>query len=469
MGVSAQKVYDGSPVLAQHAMVSVSGYQRNRSRYGRAYWDHRHWLEDFDRWSLDRKVEYQSEELVRFVRHAATDSAFYSGLYAALDLSQLRTVEDLNLLPIVDKEMLRADMESVYTIPKRGSVEGHTGGTTGKSLVVLMTPEDMMKRMAMLDHFKHRVGFEHRKMRRATFNGKHIVPPNSKAKTFWRYNAACKQMIYSTFHINEENLERYVKSLNTFQPHALDGFFTSMLDIANYIERNEIEMSFHPVGIFPTSETVTQSGRQLLERVFGCRVYDQYASSEGAPFVTECAAGTLHIELSSGVFEPGEDDEVLVTSFTTRGTPLIRYAIGDSMVLGGGTECECGIASTTVSSISGRKDDFLYRADGAKINGGNVANLFKNMPNALIRAQLTQDRMNEVHIALQVDVHRYSPRYDSQLREEFLHKFGSGTSLVIEHVTEIPREPSGKTRFIRNRVAPGSPAIWAGRRHEEES
>ena len=193
---------------------------------------------------------------------------------------------------------MRAHIEEVMTIPRKGAVEGHTGGTTGKSLVVRMTAEDMMRRMATLDHFKSRVGFEHLKMKRATFNGKHIVPPGQKKKVFWRYNAACKQMIFSSFHLTEVNMGEYVRQLNRFRPQAIDGFFTSMCDVAKYIERHQIPLEFQPVAIFPTSETLTASGRELLERVFHCKVYDQYASSEGAPFVMECADQFLHMELS---------------------------------------------------------------------------------------------------------------------------------------------------------------------------
>jgi len=449
---SLQRIYDRTPVLVQNLLVSLSGYERNRSRYGRTYWSYRRWLEEFDSWSLDPKLEYQRAELVRFVKRAASSSPFYHQLYSDVDLDSFQGVEDLARLPIVDKEMLRAHMDSVYTVPRRGNIEGHTGGTTGKSLVVLFTPEDQMRRMAQLDHFKHRHGFEHRTMRRATFNGKHIVPPESSSRVFWRYNHACRQMIYSTFHIVEQNLDAYVESLNKFKPHALDGFFTSMVDVANYIDRHGIELTFSPVGIFPTSETVTDPGRALLERVFGAKVHNQYASSEGAPFVTECSAGALHVELASGVFESTSDGEVLVTSFTTHGTPLIRYRIGDSMDFAGHAACSCGAQSPIVTSISGRRDDYLYRADGAKINAGNVANLFKNMSNALVRAQAIQDRRDEVRILLQVDRGRYSAADDDLLRQEFAHKFGTGTTLRIEHVDAIPCESSGKHRLIRNMV-----------------
>lgn len=230
----------------------------------------------------------------------------------------------------------------------------------------------------------------------------------------------------------------------------------SMVDIANYIERHKIELEFKPVAIFPTSETLTQTGRELLERVFGCKVYDQYASSEGAPFVTECENQVLHMELSSGVFEHinYQDDEVLVTSFTTHGTPLIRYRIGDSMIFdNNSSNCECYThRNHIVKEIQGRKLDYLYTPKGAKINGGNVANLFKNMPNALIRAQTIQNKIDQINILLEVDQNLYKSKYDKLLQEEFKHKFGENTKLKILHVNEIPRETSGKFRFIINNV-----------------
>ncbi len=205
-------------------------------------------------------------------------------------------------------------------------------------------------------------------------------------------------MIYSSFHITEKNIPYYVKSLNKFRPDAIDGFFTCMCDVASYIERHNIPLKFRPVAVFPTSETLTQSGRDLLERVFGCKVYDQYASSEGAPFVTECKDQKLHIELATGVFEHlSEDDtEILVTSFTTYGTPLIRYRIGDRMEFDAPDGCSCGMSGPLVRQIQGRRLDFLYTPDGAKINAGNVANLLKNLPNVIIRAQLKPDNWNEI-------------------------------------------------------------------------
>lgn len=453
MELSLQAVYDRAPILIQHLMTTVSGLVRNHSRYGSQYKEHRAWLEKFDSLSIDQKIAFQEQAVLELVRFARAESSYYSRAISDQQVQDLSVTGDLSNLPYLEKETLRSEIDNIVT-SIGPSVEASTGGTTGKSLIVRMTHDDTMKRMAMLDHFKSRVGFEHRKMRRATFMGKHIVPPSSTKPVFWRYNHACKQMLYSSFHLSHENLEYYVNSLNKFKPESIDGFFTSMLDVASYIEQEGIELTFTPVAIFPTSETITKSGRETLERVFGAKVYNQYASSEGAPFITECVEGTLHVEHSTGIFENFDPDEfeVAVTSFETHGTPLIRYKIGDAIELGEIVQCACGIESQEAVSILGRNDDYLVRADGSKINNANLSNLFKRMPNSLIAAQLIQENVSTVRVLLEVDSSKYNYKHDSLLREDFVHAFGNKTRLLIEHVDSIPREKSGKRRFVKNQL-----------------
>lgn len=451
-----QYIYDHSPIFIQNIFVSLKGYLNKRIRYGVEYYNYLEFLREFDKLKFAEKQKFQIEQLRKFLFFVVKNSAFYAKLYKGIEIEKIDSLESLKRLPTVDKEMLRDNITEITTHPDEPIVTSHTGGTTGKSLEVTMTYSDYMRRMAMLDHFKERVGFIHLKMKRATFNGKHIVPPTQRKNVYWRYNRACKQMIYSSFHIIEDNLSYYVESLNRFRPQAIDGFFTSMCDVANYIERHHIPLTFTPVAIFPTSETLTAEGRALLERVFHCKVYDQYASSEGAPFVTEWPDRKLRMELASGVFEHVEGtNEILVTSFTTHGTPLIRYRIGDTMEWD--TECFSDPISPIVHSIQGRRLDFLYTAEGAKINAGNVSNMLKYIPNAVIRAQFVQERIGEVVLLLEIDKQVYKPEYDELIRKEFIHKFGVSTNLFIKHVDSIPREKSGKFRMIKNSVQPYSP------------
>ena len=452
MGI-LEKIYDYSPVVFQNIMCTIAGIVNYRLRYGKSYCDELRFCEEFDKLTPKEQEEFQLKQVIEFIKYSNNNSRFYRELYFGIDLSKIKTIEDMKILPIVDKEMLRKNIDLVYTVPKNKSIIGNTGGTTGKSLTVRYTNEDYQIRMAVLDHFKARHGFVNIKMKRATFNGKHIIPPKYKGHEFWRFNAFCNQMIYSSFDLTEENMKYYVDSLNKFKPHAIDGFFSSICDIASYIERNNIRIDFHPIAVFPTSETLTDYGRQLIERVFSCKVYNQYASSEGAPFITECDNQRLHIEMNTGVFEILNTGELLVTSFTTHGTPLIRYAIGDSVELyNNEVTCKCGLNGQLVKRIEGRKLDYLLKTNGAKINAGNISNILKYMPNSVVKTQFHQISKNNIQVLLEIDSKRFKEIDRRLILDECIHTFGEDMNIDINVVESISREKSGKYRMIINDI-----------------
>ncbi|MEN6521635.1 MAG: phenylacetate--CoA ligase family protein [Armatimonadota bacterium] len=450
-----QNIYDRSPIFSQNAMATIYGYMVNRQRYGKRYYEYLSFLKQFDCLSRQEQQAYQLDQLVKLLAHAVRNSKFYRDLYAGIDINAIGSIEDIKILPIVTKEQLRENIDLVVAVDKSSACESHTGGTTGKSLIVYFTEDNSCERMATLDHFKMKHGFVNLRMKKATFNGKHIVPPNQRNKVFWRYNAASKQMVFSSFHHNNENIPYYIAALNKFQPAAIDGFVSSIYDIAAFVERHGLRFSFSPVAVFPTSETVTPAHREVIERVFGCPVRDQYASSEGAPFVYECSQGNMHYDLSSGVIETLDDTgEILVTSFTTYGTPLIRYRIGDSMVLDDPSKCcPCGMHTPLITRIDGRVADYLVATNGTKINLGNVANIVKNLPCSIVKMQIIQDEISKLNVKLVVDTDRFVVGHQALVRNEIQYKFGKDMDIAIDLVEDIPCERSGKYRLIVNNVS----------------
>lgn len=448
-----QGLYDRSPICFQNFMASVYGYRMKKTRFGQAYHDHIRFLTAFDLLSREEQIDFQFKETMKLIKHAINNSSFYRKLYEGIDITSFSEVSDLKRLPTVSKEMLRREISNVVTIPIAKAITSETGGTTGKSLTILYCEEDLQKRMATLDFFKLKHGFKNNEMKRATFNGKHIVPPNQTKKIFWRLNSTLKQMVYSSFHITDENIPYYIESLNRYKPESIDGFVSSIYDIASYMNRHDITFDFRPLAVFPTSETVTHEHRNMIEKIFECKVRDQYASSEGAPFVYECEVGNLHYDLSSGVIENVfESNEILVTSFTTYGTPLLRYQIGDSMFFDVPTKiCVCGLNTPIIKSIDGRVADYLYATNGAKINLGNVSNIFKGLPNSIVKSQIIQQAINQLTVKIVVD-RNYSNIQSSEIINEIKHKFGNDMNVKIQIVEDISREKSGKFRLILNQA-----------------
>ncbi len=354
--------------------------------------------------------------------------------------------------------MLRRNSLKIHTIKKSEGILAKTGGTTGKSLEVLYTKNNMQDRFAMLDDFRGRYDYKLGK-NTAWFSGKSLLNyKDIKQKRFWRTDYWYNVRYYSTFHIKEDYLIYYINDLKRFKPEFLVGFPSSIFEIAKYGLRNNIDFPKSIVkAIFPTAEKLTIEKREVIELFFKTKVYDQYASSEGAPFIFECKDNNLHLELQSGVFEvldsnnqPSTKGKLIVTSFTTFGTPLIRYDIGDSIQLSDGI-CNCGNNNPLVKEIDGRIDDFIYSEVNGKINLGNISNTLKDTY-GVVKFQVVQNKKDLIEIYMIIDDKNYNKKSEAVFLRNWKDRVGSEMIIKIIYVDDIEVEKSGKYRMVKNNI-----------------
>jgi phenylacetate-CoA ligase len=454
METIAKRLYKNSHVWFQNLIVSLYGYKIKKQRYGAIYYNTYNHLIKKDYSNYQDELNLQLSNLKEFLKYVVNNSKFYAELYDGINLDTINSIEDLKILPIVDKEMLRTNIEDVYTINEKDGIVNFTGGTTGKSLKVVYHKDDFQKRMAYLDAFKYRVGIDDPfNSSKATFSGRDITHSNN-SKIFWRYNRAYNQKLYSTFDLTEENLPLYIDDLNVFKPEIVNGFVSAIYELSEFIDRKQIKLSFLPKAIFTTSETLLPHQRKLIEKVFKTRIYNQYASAEGAPFITECLKGNLHYNIDTGVIETVETDfgnQMIITSFTTKGTPLVRYNIGDTLTLEEGT-CTCGSSHPLVEKIEGRKVDYLYSKEKGKISLSHLADVIKGIPNSIKKMQFVQESEDKIDILVVVDQNKYFSEHKKSILKEMEYRFGKQTEVNILEVEDIPREKSGKFSLVKNNL-----------------
>lgn len=453
-----EKIYRNLPVFFQELLISIFNFKAYRIRYGGRYSEfYTVFLKNL-KLTKEDLLEYQSKRFFDFVNKARRSSLYYNELYK--DFKGDIKLENLKELPIINKESLRKSIKKVHTISYNKGVVSKTGGTTGKSLEVLFTRDNMQERFAMLDNFRANYGYKLGK-RTAWFSGKNILTKKDlKNKRFWKTDYFHNVRYYSTFHIKEDYLDFYIKNLIEYKPKYFVGFPSTMLDIANYGLKKGYDF---PKGIikaiFPTAETVNFEMRKQIELFFKTRIINQYASSEGAPFIFECGKGNLHLELQSGVFEVLDENnndcnsgQLVVTSFTTEGTPLIRYNIGDSIILDDPNKsCVCGNNNPLVREIIGRIDDFIYSPENGKINLGNVSNTLKNTK-GILKFQVLQSELNSIIIKLVVDKKDYNENIKSIFLRNWRNRVGDKMKIKLQYVNKIEVEKSGKFRIVKNEI-----------------
>src|SRR5690606_24483401 len=124
----------------------------------------------------------------------------------------------------------------------------------------------------------------------AWFSGKALLTSRDvNNRRLWKTDKLHKVRYYSTFHIKEDYLKYYVEDLIKYQPEYFVGFPSTILEIAKYGLSKGYDFPANTIkAVFPTAETITQEMRETVETFFKTKMYNQYASSEGAPFIFEC-------------------------------------------------------------------------------------------------------------------------------------------------------------------------------------
>ncbi|WP_103916416.1 phenylacetate--CoA ligase family protein [Alcanivorax sp. DSM 26293] len=426
--------------------VNVNQYRiRRKGRYSfyRKYYS-RDWSSDKRLWKAESEVR-----LADFLQFSCSQSMWFSSVGSS----------SLSFFPLLEKSDLVKNLKRIKTIDEKDAVVSLTGGTTGASMKVLYTVEDTQERFALLDTFRAGHGYELGK-KVAWFSGKNLATDRDVKKgRCYRDDLINKIRFFSTFHINERNFNSYWNALERFSPEFIVGFPSSVFDICEIADRKGLKLHNRVRVFFPTAEVVLPQHREVIGRVLGCQLVDQYASSEGAPFILECTSGRLHIHPLSGVFEvvdenfkPALEGELLVTSFTTHGTPLIRYRVGDRIKLAPPEECcECGSTFPLVERIDGRTSDYVLSPENGRVNLGNLSNSTKSV-SGIIAFQVIQDFQDEI------DVHvMASDLFTDSERAKFIdalrERVGPTMSINLKVVNDIPREKSGKFRIVKNRLS----------------
>ena len=450
MSRSILRIYYRLPVFFQNIAISFYGLMLYIGRYTGVY--HRY-LKLFSRnkhHKLEKELRIQNKRFLKLLHYAVEKSPFYQEFYRDVPLQEIKSVKDINKLPVLSKEILKENIGSIYTISKGKSLHFSTGGTGGVPLVVRKRPRDVQQRMAYLDAYKLTFGYRNNRMKSARFFGKKIVEDNPKRPIFWRTNYPLRQRLYSTYHLTEKNLPFYVNDLNRYKPQAIDGFVSAIYTIAKFMEQNCITPTFTPKAVFTTSETVLPFHRETIEKVFHCPLSDQYASNEGAPFIIQCSKGSYHEAIDTGIFEhiPTEKGiKLLVTGFDTFGTPLIRYDIGDMIILEEGMTCSCGSVHPVILGIAGREVEYLETGKG-RFSQVQLSVLISQLSGAVKQLQFRQKRDGSLEILCILSDHSMKENDEKTIKSTIEQFFGSNTTFKLHFTDTIDRAPSGKYQLI---------------------
>ena len=358
-------------------------------------------IECMDRESM-RKL--QGERLRQVVEHVYHNCAPYRERMqeAGVLPSDIQTIDDIVKLPFTSKKDLRDYYPwGLLSVPLSEIVKIHaSSGTTGKPIVVGYTRKDIDNWSEAGARCYSAYGLNKDDVIQVSY-GYGLFTGGLGA-----HDASLK-LGATTIPISAGNTEKQLLMMHDLGTTALACTPSYALYLAEALEksgipRDEIQLK---VGIFG-AEPWTEEMRKEIEYRLGIKAYDIYGLTEisgpGVGFECEHQNGT---HLNEDLFYPeiinpetgeqiadGEEGELVFTTLSKEGMPLIRFRTRDLTYLTRGT-CECGRTLVKMGKILGRTDDMMI-IRGVNVFPSQVESVLCTLQEVEPHFFITVDRVN---------------------------------------------------------------------------
>jgi phenylacetate-CoA ligase len=461
MGGIADKIYRAAPVTMQNLLVSGYGWYRKRLRLSNQFFTERDAFLSREWFSKEQWQAYQNAKLRELLALALTRVPYYRSAWRGiLSLDQIRrfTVADLPALPVLEKAAVRDNAEQflVDGRPVRDHTINHTSGSSGTPIKTYWLPVEMQRSLAMREARSCRFAGVSYFQPRATFSGRMVEPNPESEGPFHRYNWFERQVYFSAFHLRPDTVDRYLDGFRKHHSVWMTGYAHSIYQLA----RMALDQGL-PVpalkAIITTSEPLTDEMRAVIEEAFRTRVFEEYGAVENLFFVCENEYRQKLINPDCGILEVVDHDAspvpvgtpgaVLATGFIRPGQPMIRYRIGDEVLLSD-EPARCGRSMPVLAQITGRLEDTVYGPDGRRMV--RFHGIFVDQQN-IREGQVIQERLDLLRI-LVVPKPGYSQTDERAIVSRVQERLGMDMRVIVEPVDSIPRTPSGKFKAVISKL-----------------
>lgn len=320
--------------------------------------------------SLQREQDLSLQKLISFCIDYVP---YYQDLFKKLGIKKgdFKSINDLNFLPILTKKQIKEDPDRFkpHGVPV-DFVYGSTGGSTGEPLKYKMSIDCYARGVALLYRGWGYAGYS-LSDKVSIIAGSSLVSKEKPLKAKL-YDFILNMRHYSSYGMASDDLNYYVHHLQTWRPYYLRGYASALYLLAKYIDESGSNFNHALRGIFSTSEVLTVNQRQMIEKVFKVKVFDQYGLNDGGISAFECAEHNgMHIDMERSVLEVVDDKnisninkvgKIIATNLYNYAMPLIRYDTGDLGCVDT-SPCACGNKRYLLKNVSGRITDYLKLND----------------------------------------------------------------------------------------------------------
>jgi phenylacetate-CoA ligase len=412
----------------------------------------------------------QGERLKELVNRVYNNVGFYRRRMDEMGVkpSDIHTIDDIVKLPFTYKTDLRDHYPfNLFAVPMKEIVRIHaSSGTTGKPTTVGYTKNDIENWREVLARCLAMAGITADDVMQVSYG--YGLFTGGLGVHYGAETVGC-----SVIPVSGGNTRRQLQLMSDFGSTVLACTPSYALHLADAMEENGYSLQDIKLktGIFG-AEPWTENMRLELEKKWGIKAFDIYGLSEimGPGVANDCSQHTgLHVHedhffpeiVHPDTKQPvkdGEEGELVFTTLTKEGIPLLRYNTRDLSTLYR-EKCECGRTTVRMKKITGRSDDMLI-IRGVNLFPSQIEHVLLEMGETSAHYMLYVDKVNnldtlELQVELDeskmVDTIRDLQNLSRKIEHALNSAIGLSVKVTLVEPKTIVRSEGKAVRVIDNR------------------
>ncbi len=429
------------------------------------------WNKSKECMSREEMRELQGKRLHKLVNYVYHHTPFYREKMQQMDITpdDIQTIDDIVKLPFTTKQDLRDNYPTgLQAAAQQEIVRIHaSSGTTGNPTIVGYTRRDLEVWAEVVARALTAFGITRNDIFSVGY-GYGLFTGGLGLHNGVEYVGA------TVVPTSTGNTEKHLRLLRDMQISGIACTPSYALYLAETMEKcgmtkDDINLKVGAFGAEPWTENM----RREIEERLGLQGYNIYGLSEimGPGVSYECQhKNGSHIaedHFFPEIIDPdtlqvlpnGEVGELVFTTLTKEGMPLLRYRTKDLCTLDA-TPCECGRTSIRMGRILGRSDDMLI-IRGINVFPSQVESVILEMPEFEPQYMLVVNRQGNLD-TLQVQVELRKGYYSDEmskmlkLQKKLADRLKSVLSISAEvklmEPNSIPRSQGKGKHVIDNRI-----------------
>lgn len=383
------------------------------------------WNETKECMSRDEMSNLQSKRLVKTVNRVYHNVEFYRKKMQQIGIEpgDIKGIEDLTKLPFTTKNDLRDNYPfGLFAVPQSEIVRIHaSSGTTGKATVVGYTRRDLEIWSECVSRALSMAGITRDDIVQVAY-GYGLFTGGLGA------HGGAENLGAMVVPMSTGNTKKLTDMMVDFGVTAIACTPSYLLHIAETLEEtgqiHDIKLKAAVCGAEPWTENM----RKQMEERLQIKAYDIYGLSEvmGPGVACDCRYHSgLHVyedHFLPEIIQPetldpvasGETGELVFSTITKEGLPLLRYRTRDLTRIDYG-QCECGRTLARISRFKGRSDDMLI-IRGVNVFPSQIEAALLGLGGTTPHYMMIVDRVNNLD-TLEVQVEVEERFYSDEIRD----------------------------------------------------